>query len=98
MLESIHRDPHYYSEPETFKPERWLASDVEMVPSSYIPFGEGLRKCVGERVALVQMKAFLFTIMKDWKMMGELAPMRPDADGWARRYKGHLDVRFVPRR
>lgn len=50
----IHRDPTYFSDPNTFKPERFL--DKSTSPESniaYCPFGYGQRLCVGMRFAQV---------------------------------------------
>lgn len=40
-----------------FKPERWL--DEETKPSEWMPFGEGGRRCIGERLGMAEMKVFL---------------------------------------
>ena len=40
-----------------FKPERWL--DESTKPSAYLPFGDGRRRCIGERLAMTEMKVFL---------------------------------------
>lgn len=40
-----------------FKPERW--SDPETKPSQWLPFGSGARRCLGENLAMTEMKVFL---------------------------------------
>merc|ERR1712203_665635 len=47
-----------------FKPERWL--NVEVAPDSYTNpvFHAGPRECLGKRLALVEMKALLLTIVR----------------------------------
>jgi len=40
-----------------FQPERWL--DDATKPSEWMPFGEGGRRCLGERLAFAEMKVFL---------------------------------------
>ena len=40
-----------------FQPERWL--DESTKPSEWMPFGDGARRCIGERLAMAEMKVFL---------------------------------------
>jgi cytochrome P450 len=48
-----HRDERFWTEPETFRPERWLDSAGADRPSyAYFPFGGGPRHCVGRRLAM----------------------------------------------
>jgi cytochrome P450 len=52
-----------------FKPERWLPNDQKdndglRVPEEYIPWGYGVRRCVGERLAMAEMKIFLATLAR----------------------------------
>lgn len=42
---SLHRDPDYFEDPLTFKPERWLAEDAAELQSTFIPFSAGGRAC-----------------------------------------------------
>lgn len=45
---AIHYDPHYFSEPHRFDPDRFLDENMnEAIKNAFIPFGDGPRKCIG---------------------------------------------------
>ena len=73
----LHRDPRYFDDPETFKPERWLDGLIRKLPRfAYMPFGGGPRICIGQRFAMMEAKLILATILKDYELFwtGERAP------------------------
>ena len=50
-------DPKYWDDPEKFKPERFITDGKIEIPSAFIPFGVGKRRCIGE--AIGKTAAFL---------------------------------------
>jgi cytochrome P450 len=44
---SLHTDPEYYDRPMEFIPDRF-GPDSNIVPGTYMPFGDGPRICIGE--------------------------------------------------
>lgn len=45
---SIHHDPKYYPNPDTFDPERFTAEEKSKRPNgTFLPFGDGPRHCIG---------------------------------------------------
>jgi len=51
----LHRSPALWSDPESFRPERFLKDDGESVSKlGFIPFGAGPRKCIGNHLATIE--------------------------------------------
>jgi cytochrome P450 len=55
------RNPEVYPEPEAFRPERFLEQPTD--PVSWLPFGGGIRRCVGAQFATYEMKIVLATLL-----------------------------------
>jgi cytochrome P450 len=52
----LHRHPAFWSDPETFLPERFAGADAaERHRFSYVPFAVGPRHCIGEGLAMFEM-------------------------------------------
>jgi cytochrome P450 len=70
-----HRDPDVYPEPEEFRPERFLG--VQPDPYSWLPFGGGIRRCIGAAFAIYEMKIVLGTILAGCDLeLAQPAPAR----------------------
>lgn len=70
----VHHRPDLYPEPEAFRPERFLDDEVESY--AWLPFGGGIRRCIGASLAQVEMAEALATIVS----RVELEPVRDTAD------------------
>lgn len=58
------RDPKYWPEPDTFRPERFdRASGTKPAAFSYLPFGGGPRTCIGASFAQVEARVVLARLL-----------------------------------
>ena len=88
---ACHKSPKLWSEPESFKPERFLSPDGKTVvrPKAWIPFGVGKRACMGE--SLARDEIFLFAS----NLIHNLRITMP-SDEPPHTYQEHLGIAFVP--
>jgi unspecific monooxygenase len=61
-----HRREDIYPQPQQFKPERFL--ERQFSPYEFIPFGGGARSCIGQALAMFQMKLVLTTILSRYQL------------------------------
>jgi cytochrome P450 len=57
----VHRRPDIYPEPDSFKPERFLGKPPQTY--TWLPFGGGVRRCIGASFATLEMRVVLKTIL-----------------------------------
>ncbi|KAK1587114.1 hypothetical protein Q3G72_009683 [Acer saccharum] len=79
---AIRRDPECWEDPMSFKPERFLGSNIEIKGQNFvfIPFGSGRRICVGfllaERVLHLGVASLLYYF--DWELGKDVTPESTD--------------------
>jgi len=66
----IQHDPNYYENPDKFDPERFNDENKHSRnPFNFMPFGVGPRICIGSRFALLEAKAFLYYMIRDFQIV-----------------------------
>ena len=74
-----HRRPELWDDPTAFRPERFLAGAPE--PYAWLPFGGGVRRCVGAAFATMELHEVLRAVVRRF----DLRPDRPAGERMRRR-------------
>uniref|UniRef100_A0A2C9JFY0 Cytochrome P450 n=1 Tax=Biomphalaria glabrata TaxID=6526 RepID=A0A2C9JFY0_BIOGL len=97
---ALHRDPKYWTEPDTFNPDRFLEEPHSKKSTfTFLPFGAGPRHCIGMRFATIEAKMTIAKVIKSFQI--ELAD---DAQGNLELFsrgaivpKDHVTLRIIRR-
>jgi cytochrome P450 len=82
----LHRRADLYPEPRRFRPERFL--ERKYAPWEYLPFGGGIRRCLGMAFAMYELKMVLATVLLE----ADLALAEPGEPDVVRR-----SITFAPK-
>jgi len=64
-----HYDPEFFPNPEEYKPDRFLKENSDqLIPFTWRPFGSGNRVCIGQRLAMTEMKIFTAMLVRKFKI------------------------------
>jgi cytochrome P450 len=61
-IAAVHARADLYPEPEEFRPERFIDGQPE--PYAWIPFGGGVRRCIGASFAQMEMRVVLREVLR----------------------------------
>jgi cytochrome P450 len=70
----VHRTPSAFPAPDDFRPERFLGTNPP--PATWIPFGGGLRRCLGSALAMVESQAVLKVVLRSVELTAVGRPER----------------------
>jgi cytochrome P450 len=73
-IAALHYREDSFPEPETFRPERFLDAKVDNY--AWIPFGGGVRRCIGAAFAEYEMR----TILREFVERADLRPAEPKVE------------------
>lgn len=63
----VHEDQDLYPEPFCFRPERWETFSPR--GNEFMPFGGGIRRCIGATLALLEMKIVVATLVSNYRFL-----------------------------
>ena len=62
----LHQREDIYPQPKQFKPERFLEREFDTY--EFFPFGGGKRRCIGEALAMLELKLVLATAVREYNL------------------------------
>lgn len=72
-IAAIHRDARWWTDPDTFRPDRHLALSPA-ARAAFLPFGVGPRRCIGEHFARTEARIALATILRAFEVTADRVP------------------------
>jgi cytochrome P450 family 135 len=71
----VHHREDLYPEPDVFRPERFLG--VKPGTYTWLPFGGGVRRCIGASFALFEMQVVMQTVLRSVELRAPVADSEP---------------------
>ncbi|MGI9126529.1 MAG: cytochrome P450 [Mycobacterium sp.] len=78
LLDAVNRDPDAYPDPDEFRPERFIGT--RPAPYAWIPFGGGVKRCIGASFAMTELITVLHTLLREGDL--EAVSDRPESPPW----------------
>ncbi|KAL6261425.1 hypothetical protein P5V15_006519 [Pogonomyrmex californicus] len=75
-------NPIYFPRPQEFIPERWLRDTPEYSlykkthPFVYMPFGYGVRMCIGQKFAEMELQTLLLKMIRNFRIEWHHGPLK----------------------
>ncbi len=75
-MANLHRSARWFDAPDEFRPERW--KNQTWPNYVYMPFGGGVRRCIGERYAWMEAILCLSAMLREWHFeLADSVPPKP---------------------
>ncbi|KAF5277790.1 hypothetical protein FQR65_LT03770 [Abscondita terminalis] len=79
----LHNNPSIFPNPDVFDPERFNVTNSKNISLySYIPFSAGPRNCIGQKFAMLELKASVCKVLHKFKLLpvrGHTPKLKADA-------------------
>lgn len=67
LICEMQRNSDHWANPDDFIPERFLEPHDTIPWEAYMPFGDGIHKCIGYQLALVEINYFIAVLLKNFE-------------------------------
>jgi len=64
---TLHEDGRFHEHADTFDPDRYVGRKPDTY--AWIPFGGGMRRCIGAAFALMEMDVVLRTVLRHFELL-----------------------------
>ena len=73
QINNTHEQESVYPQPEVYDPERFNPDQANNLSYNYIPFGGGMRECLGKEFARLEMKLFAVHLVRNyqWELVAD---------------------------
>jgi len=97
-IKNVNFSSEYWSNPDTFDPERFDPSISISNSEGFLSFGMGPRSCIGKRLALLDVRMGLASILRKYKLeLVDDTYIEMDTSGMAAHPKYGVKLKFVLR-
>lgn len=90
----LHHRPDLYPDGDAFRPERFL--ERKFSPFEFVPFGGGIRRCIGAALAMYEMKLVTAALVSQVELRSiSDAPISPELRGITIGPRDGLPMRYI---
>uniref|UniRef100_A0A336KHG1 CSON009393 protein n=1 Tax=Culicoides sonorensis TaxID=179676 RepID=A0A336KHG1_CULSO len=95
-----HVDEKYFKNPNIFDPTRWFdeISNKDRNPYVYQPFSVGLRNCIGQKFALMELKTAIIKMILKFNVIMDVSGYNPNLIvAFSMKPTNGIPLKFIPR-
>ncbi|KIW94443.1 uncharacterized protein Z519_04419 [Cladophialophora bantiana CBS 173.52] len=89
-------DPAIFTDPYSFRPERWLGNNVDELENHMVSFSRGSRNCIGMNLAYAELYTTFAHLVRRFDIIndGTANEMMDWTDAFTPRFNGNLKVKL----